>query len=62
MHCCTDRFNKGGQVPLEDYKQDNQQPQLEGQANRKLYDEEATVESSKAYPPAATMAPPQPPR
>lgn len=43
---------------MEDYKQEGAQRQLERQANRRLYDEEATVDSGVAYPPAAVMAPP----
>lgn len=41
---------------MDDYRQEAQQRELEQNANRKLYDEEATVSSGAAYPQATPMA------
>ncbi|WFD40757.1 uncharacterized protein MJAP1_003746 [Malassezia japonica] len=45
-------------LPKDDYAQEAQQRQLERNANQRLYDEEANINSSQAYPPAQTMAVP----
>lgn len=56
LHCCTGAWKNDKPLPMDDYRQEAQQRELERQANSRLYDEEANTESSKAYPQAPDMA------
>lgn len=58
IHCCTGAWKNDKPLPKDDYAQEAQQRQLERNANQRLYDEEANINSTQAYPPAQTMAVP----
>ncbi|KAI3626862.1 hypothetical protein CBS14141_000863 [Malassezia furfur] len=58
INCCGDRWRGDKPLPTDDYRQEARQRELELEANRRLYDEEATVSSGAAYPTATPMAAP----